>query len=117
MSSKDPARLQTEVDEMVAALEAPWRSPLFLEVASISNRHPDRATIKSNLQVQDITLFLGGQQPGFLRLYFDPSKYKTNIPQNNMENGSVAMLTQEEQSHGKKKIILSPAPPDIEETS
>ena len=74
MSSNSTAQLQEEVDPSVTALEAPWRAPLILEVASTASRNPDRSTIENNLQLQDITSFLGGQKPGYLRLYFDPRK-------------------------------------------
>ena len=124
MTVNNTAQLQAEVDQFVTALEAPWRAPLIFQVASTSSRHPDRVTIESDLQSQDITSFLGGQKPGLLRLYFDPRKYKTHpIPQSNTENEPVVLLPppeeEEESQHDatnmsvKKKIQLSPAPPDF----
>jgi hypothetical protein len=82
-ASNATAQLQVDVDHCVRLLETPWKATLTFEVASTSSRNPDRDTIIESLHLQDIASFLGGQKPQYLRLYFDPRKYKTTSSNSN----------------------------------
>jgi hypothetical protein len=100
MTSKATAQLQAEVDQCVNVLDTPWKATLMFEVARTSSRTPDRETIVSTLEMQDIASFLGGQKPEYLRLYFDPRKYKSSpLYYCNKEHDSAVLLVPEQQEN------------------
>jgi MULE transposase domain len=126
MSSVTTAQLQADVDQCVTLLNTPWKAPLMFKVAITSSRTPDRATIESTLQMQDITTFLGGQKPEYLRLYFDPRKYQTRMHSTNKQHStgleevaeSLLVAQQDDCTNNKTtttntKVRQPPAPPDF----
>ena len=117
MTTNATAQLQLDVDHCVNLLDTPWKSSLVFEVASTTSRNPDRTTIVSSLQMQDIASFLGGQKPEYLRLYFDPQKYTTqmNSTTNNVveTSPSVSQSINHQGDRTNQRKQHPPAPPDF----
>ena len=77
MNTIQQGQLQADIDICVENLFAEWRRAFMFRVAASTSAgdDDDPDTIVQNLENQDISTFLGGQQPGILKLYFDPKTY------------------------------------------
>ena len=114
MSSRTTSQLQADVNQCAHMLDTPWKATLMFEVATSSNRTPDLATIEKTMQMQDIVSFLGGQQPKYLRLYFNPQRYKTTPCKPELQQvHHDSSLDNNKNKSSNSPPQKTPAPPDF----